>query len=241
MGPKWTKAAADYQILQNLEKEQLAKEEWLQSLEQHQNDIQPVVDFLHHLGYLRHADAQTLTNDDLGLKGILATEVNEGHPLLMTELYVENTLHNLSGDELICVLAAFQERKDTEEQPSLADLRVTSKVTGALRHIQKIAKDFEEIEHRIGYPVEGYWTTSTVMVEPMSRWMEGEHASVICAEYNIFEGNFIRSVLKIANMLDEWLSMATYCQHTDQVEKITEVKTRLIRDVVVSDSLYLRL
>lgn len=241
MGPRWTKAAADYQILQALEKEQLAKEEWLQSLEQHQSDIQPVVDFLHHLGYIRHANAQTLTNDDLGLKGILATEVNEGHPILMTELYAEQTLHALSGDELVCVLAAFQEKKDTEEQPSLTELRVTRKVTASLRQIQKIAKDFEEIEYRLGYPVEGYWNTSTKMVEPMSRWMEGEHASVICTEYDIFEGNFIRSVLKIANMLDEWLSMATYCQHTDQVDKITEVKSRLIRDVVVSDSLYLRL
>jgi hypothetical protein len=71
--------------------------------------------------------------------------------------------------------------------------------------------------------------------------MEGEHASVICAEYDIFEGNFIRSVMKMANMMDEWLSMATYCQHVEQVEKITEVRTRIVRDIVISDSLYLRL
>jgi len=47
--------------------------------------------------------------------------------------------------------------------------------------------------------------------------------------------------MKIANMLDEWLSMATYCHHTDQIEKIMEVRFSLIRDLVVSDSLYLRL
>jgi len=45
----------------------------------------------------------------------------------------------------------------------------------------------------------------------------------------------------MANMVDEWLSMAVYCQHVEQVEKITEVRTRIIRDMVVSDSLYLRL
>jgi superfamily II RNA helicase len=79
------------------------------------------------------------------------------------------------------------------------------------------------------------------MIEPMKRWMEGEHASNICSEYELFEGNFIRSIMKIANMLNEWLSMATYCQHTDQIEKILDVQQRLIRDIVVSDSLYLRL
>jgi len=241
MGPKWTKSLLDYQTVQTLEKEQQSKEAWLAELEQHQDGIQPVVNFLCQMGYIRHSDAQTLVNGDLELKGILATEINEGHPILMTELYVDKMLHHLSGDELVCVLATFQEKKDTEDQPSLSDLCVSYKVTGAIQQLQTMAKEIEEMERRTGYSVEGYWNTSTVMVEPMWRWMEGEHASVICAEYNLFEGNFIRSVLKIANMLDEWLSMATYCQHTEQVEKITEVKSRLIRDVVVSDSLYLRI
>ena len=236
-GPKWTKAMTDYHTLQTLEQEQKEKEEWIQSLEQHQRNIQPVVDFLFEMGYLPHANAQTLTNDDLGLKGILATEVNEGHPILMTELYVERTLHDLTGDELVCVLATFQEKK--EEHTS--ELHVSSNVLRALQTIQQMTIACKEIEYKIGNPVEGYWDTSTGMVEPMRRWMEGEHASVICAEYDLFEGNFIRSVMKIANMLDEWLSMAMYCQHTEQVEKITEVKSRLLRDVVVSDSLYLRL
>jgi superfamily II RNA helicase len=241
MGPKWTKALVDYQTFKTLEKEQQSKEAWLAELEQHQDGIQPVVNFLCQMGYIRHSDAQTLVNNDLELKGILATEINEGHPILMTELYVDQMLHHLSGDELVCVLATFQEKKDTEDQPSVSELRVSYKVTGAIQQLQTMAKEIEEMERRVGYPLEGYWNTSTVMVEPMWRWMEGEHASVICAEYNLFEGNFIRSVLKIANMLDEWLSMATYCQHTEQVEKITEVKSRLIRDVVVSDSLYLRI
>lgn len=241
MGPRWNKAQEDYQTMQTLKKEQEEKEAWLKELNDHNQNIQPVVDFLHQMGYLQHADALTLTNNDLGLKGILATEINEGHPILMTELYVDCTLHDLSGDELVGVLAAFQERKDTEEQPSLSDLRVSAKVRQALQTMEQMANYFKGLEQKVGYPIEGYWNTSTLMVEPMLRWMEGEHSSVLCAEYGLFEGNFIRAVMKIANMLDEWLSLATYCQHTVQVEKIMEVRSRIVRDVVVSDSLYLRL
>ena len=239
MGPKWAKALADYQTLQVIGREQQQIQHYLNDLEGHQYSIQPIVTFLYETGYLRHADPQTLTNEDLGQKGILATEVNEGHPILMTELYVGKSLHGLSGKELVCVLTCFQEAKDTEEVP--AELRVSAAVISSIRQIQDMAHTFEELEHRIGQPVEGYWSLSTQMVEPMWRWMEGEHASVICAEYNLFEGNFIRSVMKTANMLEEWLSMATYSQHTDQISKITEAKSLIIRDLVVSDSLYLRL
>ena len=104
-----------------------------------------------------------------------------------------------------------------------------------------MAKMFQSLEDKIGYPIQDYWRISTQMIEPMRRWIEGENASIICQEYCIFEGNFIRSIMKIANMLDELLSMATYCQHIEQVNKIIEVRQKIIRDIVISDSLYLHL
>jgi antiviral helicase SKI2 len=200
-----------------------------------------VIEFLYQMGYLEHNDGERLTVENLGLKGILATEINEGHPILMTELYQDGSLHSLTGDELVCVLSCFQESKDTDEQASLSDLHVSAPVIYAIQRVQQLAKECEALEQKVGYPIERYWKTSTMMVEPMRRWMEGEHASALCVEYNVFEGNFIRSVMKIANMLDEWLSLATYCQHTEQVEKINEVRSRIVRDIVLSDSLYLHL
>jgi superfamily II RNA helicase len=238
LGPKWNKALADYHTYQKMKVDAEWMENEIKEMTEYYN-IDDVVQFLHHVGYIRHTDSMTLTQDDLGLKGVLATEVNEGHPILMTELYVDGSLHHLSGNELVAVLACFQEKKESENQPQ--SLSIPSTITAAIQRIQKMAESFQTIENEIGYPVEGYWTISTQMVEPMWRWMNGEHASVICKEHDLFEGNFIRTVMKLANMLDEWLAMATYCQHTEQVEKITEVRSHIVRDVVVSDSLYLRL
>jgi hypothetical protein len=47
--------------------------------------------------------------------------------------------------------------------------------------------------------------------------------------------------MKMANMMDEWLSMATYCAHIEQVEKVAETRSRMVSGIVISDSLYLRL
>ena len=241
VGPKWTKAWTDYQSLHGLEKKSENLEYDIACLEEHESSIDSVIQFLYEMGYVKHNDSHTLTNNDLTLKGILATEVNEGHAILMTELYTKELCHALSGVELVCVLACFQEKKDTEDNPSLYDIHVSSYVKNVILSLEQMIIQFKTLENKVGYPIRNYWTTSTKMIEPMKRWLEGEHASVICSDHDLFEGNFIRSVMKIANMLDEWLAMATYCQHTEQIEKMMEVRSYLVRDVVVSDSLYLRL
>jgi superfamily II RNA helicase len=120
-------------------------------------------------------------------------------------------------------------------------LNVSDEVHDVLQSIKKMAQEYQTLEDTIGYPIQDYWNISTIMIEPMRRWIEGENASLICQEYELFEGNFIRSVMKLANMLDEWLAMATYCQHTEQINKINEIRQTIIRDIVISDSLYLHL
>ncbi len=240
-GPKWTTAWTNYNLLRTLNKELQELNEDLQALEAHQESITPAVKFLYEIGYLKNSDPLTLKNEDLTLKGILATEVNEGHQILMTELYTSELLHKLSGDELITVLACFQEEKETEDTPSIGELYVSDEVREVLLKIKDMSQEFQSLEDKIGYPVQDYWKTGTQMIEPMRRWIEGENASLICQEHGLFEGNFIRTIMKMSNMLDEWLAMATYCQHTEQIDKINEVRQRIIRDIVISDSLYLHL
>ena len=241
MGPKWITAWNNYQLLKQYHAEYEDLEAYLFSLENHKESITPVAKFLKEIGYIDNENPMELGNNNLTLKGILATEINEGHQILMTEIYTQELCHSLTGDELIAVLAAFQEEKETEESPSISELRVTSEVREVLTKLRKISEDFQMLDDKIGYPFQDYWKTSTQMIDPMYRWIQGENASIICQEYGLFEGNFIRSIMKMANMLDEWISLASYCHHTDQIDKILEVQKRLIRDIVVSDSLYLHL
>ena len=242
LGPKWNKAWTDYHMLKKLRSEIVTLESELQIIQEHQAHITTAVQFLHDTGFVTTPNALELTQESLTLKGILATEVNEGHALMMTELYVLNRLHHLSGNEIVTILACFQEQKDNEHAAPIGELHVSEEVRSALQYIDSMSVYYQTKEQSFG--LEGashYWKISTKWVEPIQRWMEGEHASLICKEYDIFEGNFIRVIMKMANMVDEWLSMAVYCQHVEQVDKITEVRTRIIRDMVISDSLYLRL
>lgn len=233
LGPKWNKAWADYHLYKTLcvQGDDLNYDIGL--LENHKDSIQPSIQFLYKMGYITNENPNTITIADLTMKGVLATEVNEGHPILMTELYTQRLLHDVPGNELVAILACFVGDKSTNNPVSNGHPIITQ--------IEQMAESYKTIEMNLGYPLKDYWAISTDLVEPIRKWIQGEHASVICAEYELFEGNFIRSVMKLSNIVDEWLSMATYCQHVDQIDKIIDVRQYLIRDIIVSDSLYLRL
>lgn len=241
LGPKWVHAWANYlKYTLNL-KEYTHLTDELVYLESHQRNIEPVVNFLYKVGYIKHNDALKLTNEDLTLKGILATEINEGHQILMTELYLNDCFNTLSGEEIVTLIACFIEQKSNEDIPCIDELNVSNAVKDIYKKLNRISHDFKVIEDNSVYSNSDYWNISPQMLEPMKLWIEGTNASIICQEYGLFEGNLIRSILKISNMLDEIISIATYCQHVDQINKLTCVKEKIIRDIVILDSLYLHL
>jgi superfamily II RNA helicase len=85
------------------------------------------------------------------------------------------------------------------------------------------------------------WDLGTFWIEPLQQWMNGEPVASICSTFGIYEGNLIRSVMKLNNMLEEWRCMAKFCEHSDMLNKFNGVEKLLIREVVIQDSLYLHM
>ena len=244
-GPKWSNARRLYRTKRNLLVEIENEIDCIKSLQDHGDGVKPIVEFLRKADFLKNdtTKPEDLTSGNLTLKGILATEVNEGNPILMPELFLSGKAHELSGRNLLAILASFMERDEKEDEPSLKSLSVDPEVKEVLMFMDDTAYNFQQVEKSVvGLThTSGYWDLTTQWVEPVLRWFDGDHIAVICKDYGIFEGNFTRGILKLANLLDEWLSMATYCEHVSQIEKIIELKPKLVRDVVVPDSIYLKL
>ena len=209
-------------------------------LENHASTVEPSLAFLRSIGYLTAESADkpsaTLAAGDLTLRGILATEVNEGHPILLTELFLSRKAHALDGPTLATVLAAFLEDFDKDISVTIDYVKVPTEAKDVLRHLDALGQEFQKKENGFSN-----WTTSVQWTEPLYWWLtEDVHISTVCAEYGLFEGNFVRGLLKLANILDEWLSLATYCEHADQIEKVTVLRPLLVRGLAVPDSLYLK-
>jgi hypothetical protein len=230
LGPKWTAAWTDYLAYEKMITRCIQLDDQVRILEDYESVVRNYITFLYHQGYLTSDDPYLVTNQHLTSKGILATEVNEGHPLIMAELYYSKALHNLSGEDLITVLACFHEKNITIP---VSQLDVSQESYDCLLLIERMTNEYYRLDKS------DYWTISTEMIEPISQWIHGTPTSVICNDYELFEGNMMRSLLKISAILEEWLTMAIYSQHTDQIEKIMELKKRM--EITQADSLYLRL
>lgn len=186
-------------------------------------------------------------------KGLLATEVNEGNPLLMTELYLSGLLGALSGEEIVSVLAAFiTEGSDEENQGfySLSDLQTPSDdARAALRFLDEKTCELRKDSDNLGIFDDAFWRLGLLWIDVAARWL-GAHgvpeidagglAGAICQEFGLYEGNFVRGVLKLANLLEEMVALATLDQNIEMLEKLLPLQGRLVRGLVIPDSLYLR-
>jgi superfamily II RNA helicase len=244
-------------------KDELAYEAELRN---HSKSLEPTVAFLRAAGYLKEslspptalssadlppepgsggaasAHNQRLCAEDLTLKGVLATEINEGHPILLTELFLSKAAHGLSGAELATILSVFLEDFIKEGGPSLKDLDIPKVLFPVLESINRNANRFGDLEYAKGATKsDDAWNLSIQWTEPVYRWLTEEdiHITTLCETYGTFEGNLVRGFLKLTNLLDEWLSLATFCEHADQLEKIASVKGLLVRGLVLPTSLYL--
>ena len=165
--------------------------------------------------------------------GIMATEINEGHPILMTQAYAQGLMKGLSGEMILSLLTVFmQEGGEPGEIPKeLRDI---------IRNIECIAKENERLETKRA-PRDSYWRLNTSWVEPMWLWLNGSTMEQICMDYGCYEGNFTRFLSKVVNLLEELRSLATLSKDTEMLEVLRGMEQLVMRDTAVCDSLYLRL
>lgn len=242
-GPRWSTGWQLYPQLVRLEQSALAKKADIAACEEVSSTVEPRLGFLAEAGFLKDVvDITWLSKENLTLRGILATEVNESHSLLTAEVYAQGLMADFDAEHILCVLAAFiNEKTDAENKLSPSQLRVPKKIIDMLYTIDGIAKKFQEIEYAHGIPYDNYWDLSTDWIEPMWRWLQGDAAPYVCLNYGMYEGNLSRTLLRMGNIADEWIALATYCEHTEMVQRMTAVKEKLLREIVISDSLYLRI
>ncbi len=234
-GTLWERAAANLKEKRSRQRDLVQYEAQKQHLETNQGDVPHWISILQSTGFLN-------VDGTLPLKGVLATECNESHGLLVAEAITRGLHKGLTGQELMAALACLIEEKETEAALSVEELNVPKPLKDFLYSLDTVTRFFTTAEAKEGrHSPEEYWRLTTSWIEPVWRWMQGDSAAVICNELGVFEGNFVRTILRISNMLDEVMAVATYLNDLELLSEVSEVKPTLVRDIVVPDSLYLHL
>lgn len=185
-------------------------------------------------------DGETLTP-----LGIQATEVNEGHNILMPLLAAETGLMDrLTAEETACVLAGFLREGGgsaaDDAPPSLDSAGLRTEALAALDWLDRRAQACQADEDRAGVmsPPE-FWNLSSLWVCVTARWLAGAGLTEIATEFGLFEGNVQRGLMWVANLLEEWAAICELRRDLAALERVRGL--RFLRDEVIVDSLYLRL
>jgi len=166
----------------------------------------------------------------------------------MAELFTNQTttLSPLTVRELLVVLALFiGEGRDENlfTSHSVSYLNVSKGVSQVLLLLDDARQDVLRLEkkHGIAYDPK-FWDLSTEWLEPISDWVNSEESvAQIAARHEMFEGNVQKAVMKLSGLLEELQAMATMSENVEWLMKLEEARPLVLRDIVLSESLYLRI
>lgn len=220
MSPKWDTMYSQFKVNEQLVHSIHTLEEAIIDLYDFERTINIRKEVLKEHGFL--------DNESLTQKGILASEVHEGHPLIIPMVFTDKVLHDKSADEIIECLSVF-----------LEDVRIDEYIQRIPFHLTADSYAKKIVDSEILKIDFSYWTFTSYWAEVVRRWITGE--DYVCNELNIEEGNFVRAMLKLSNIVEEWINMAILSQDVEMVEKMKGAKNRIVRGFVIPDSLYLRI
>jgi superfamily II RNA helicase len=165
--------------------------------------------------------------------GVLATEVNEGNPILIPKLYESGLMQDRTADEIVATLATFI----LDGIPEDFDASSCSDISKQIHAWAEKGRILDS-QHHVSSPPD-FWNTHPFWGAVVNRWLEGVDAGVIVQEFGIFEGNLMRTLLKVNNLLQEWTAIATFCGDVTMLDKLKDVQ--ILRGVIQPESIYLRL
>ena len=249
LGPRWAKAEKDYAAYLKAAEAHAKAQGELVTAEAYTEPVEKAGEFLERAGYCAGSGLTEL--------GRLASECNECHPLLMSHIFYSGCLDNLELVGLVGFCAGFVDVGKLDDEPALGDVVMDPSLRGVYEALEKVAVELASMELVKSPP--NYWKVRYGMIEPLIEWINGSesfsvsgsvsvsvgedepHIGVLCEKYGFFEGNFVKAILKVSNILEELASMANLMSKTALLERLECARSKLVRGLVVPDSLYLHL
>jgi superfamily II RNA helicase len=198
-------------------------------------NIDLIIKVLQHDNYI---DSET---NKITTKGIIAYGINECNELLFTELLYKKLLDNLTFPEIIAVLSAFINEKDqNSDEKYISDLEVPSSVKKVLEELGSIANYYMDLEDEYKLYINLDYKLYLDFVTPAYIWASGGTIHDVYKATNIYDGNFVKSIMRINNICDNLMDICKTISYYELAEKIECAQSVLIRDITSINSLYVK-
>jgi superfamily II RNA helicase len=201
-------------------------------------DVEKIVDILRD-GYLD-------SNDKLTEKGLIAIEVNDCNPIIFTELIYSKYLEKCTFEDIVGLFAAFIDEKSRDyHYVGLKELSrekiLTDNVIDLLYYLDDEMGYLEKIEKEKNFEIQqnNDYQLKLDFVLPAYMWAKGCDIKQIYEVTDIYEGNFVRGILRINSMIEDVISVAENLGYYNLKKIMEGYEEKLIRDIVTINSLYI--
>jgi len=195
------------------------------------------------LGYIHkfEKDSGELSQNDITIKGVIAGQINECNPIILTEMITDGIFDDLEASEICAILGIFIDDAKKDQRLSIGNVKCSSKVVDKLKKIDSIINKVVDMEKSFGVDNVnyGYWDLYYEYVDVAYSWASGENISKMLDMLDTYEGNFIRNMLKINNMAHDIACLTKIYGNIKILPEFEKIEDLIIRDIVTVSSLYL--
>ena len=92
---------------------------------------------------------------------------------------------------------------------------------------------------RLNIPMKNDYELKLDFIVPAYMWAKGCTINEIYEQTDIYEGNFVRGILRINRMVENIINVAENLKYYKLQKILEEYEEKLIRDVVTINSLYI--
>ena len=137
----------------------------------------------------------------LNVKGLIAENINECNCILLTEIIINKYLEKHTIEEILGILCIFIEEK-TEYDIYLNDLDIPIIMYETIKTIENLSKNYENNEKTSQIDIKTDWNIYLSFIESGYMWASMKDIYTIYNYSNIYEGNFIKNIIKLNNICE---------------------------------------
>ena len=186
-------------------------------------------------------------NDDNtpSLKGIIASQINECNPIILTEIIIKDYLIDMTIEEIISFMSIFTEPVKQIFNKKDTTLDISDVLYDKIYDIQYFVDEMQKEEYEIIGNTPDFntdWYISIDYIDITYKWGKGDTVLNILnmlAEKGEYEGNFVKNMLKISNIIHNVLAIYKMIGKIEMLPILEKVDGIIMRDIVSINSLYL--
>jgi antiviral helicase SKI2 len=210
------------------------------------NSIQKIVNILNENKFIVKNYDENKWN--ITEKGIIASELQETHPLALSELYIHTKgFESYTSEEIASIFSCFTNISVSDDiklhNPSSSLKHNRFEIAGNyLREMYNKYYD-EEVKYNVNTGTD--YNLHFQIIDDVYKWCKASN-EIECIEiinnikqnHNIFLGEFVKAILKINNIASEFEKICEHIGNIELLSKIKEIPRLTLKYVVTNLSLY---